>query len=68
MPDRTVELEMLLMHLQKTVQDLDEVIRAQSLRIDMLERDLKRLNVEFGLLREGAVEQLPPADERPPHY
>lgn len=68
MPDRSIELEMQLMHLQKTMQELDEVIRTQSARIDSLERDLKRLNVEFGLLRESAVEQPAPADERPPHY
>jgi SlyX protein len=68
MPDRSIELEMHLMHLQKTLQELDEVIRAQSVRIDSLERDLKRLNVELGILRESSVEQPAPADERPPHY
>lgn len=68
MSERIVELEMALMHLQKTLQDLDEVMRAQALRIDGLERDLKRLNVEFGLMREATAEQLSPADERPPHY
>jgi uncharacterized coiled-coil protein SlyX len=68
MPDRTVEIEMLLTHLQKTVQELDEVIRAQSVRIDTLERESKRLSVEFGSLRESAIEPPLPVEERPPHY
>ena len=68
MNDRLVEVEMSLMHLQKTMQELDEVIRSQTLRIDDLQRDLKRLNVELGLMREATIEQPPPAEERPPHY
>ena len=51
MHERVTELEMQLMHLQKTVQDLDEVIRSHGARIDSLERDLKRLNLELGTLR-----------------
>ena len=68
MEDRLTNLEMLLMHLQKTVQELDEVVRTQSVHIDALERDLRRLNVELGLLRESAVEERSIVEERPPHY
>lgn len=68
MESRLTDLEMLLMHAQKTLQDLDEVVRAQATRIDDLERDLKRLNLELGLLQESAIDERSPRDERPPHY
>jgi uncharacterized coiled-coil protein SlyX len=68
MDDRTTNLEMLVMHLQKTVQELDEVIQSQGTRINNLERDLKRLNLELGLLREAAIEERSPEEEKPPHY
>ena len=68
MDDRTTNLEMLVMHLQKTVQELDEVIQSQGTRISNLERDLKRLNLELGLLREAAIEERSPEEEKPPHY
>jgi uncharacterized coiled-coil protein SlyX len=68
MDERLTHLEMLLMHLQKTVQELDEVVRAQGTRIEGLERDLKRLNLELGLLRESAIDERSAQDERPPHY
>ena len=68
MDERITNLEMLVMHLQKTVQELDEVIQNQGTRIGNLERDLKRLNLELGLLREGAIEERSPEEEKPPHY
>jgi|EndMetStandDraft_7_1072992.scaffolds.fasta_scaffold4616579_1 uncharacterized coiled-coil protein SlyX len=68
MDERTTNLEMLVMHLQKTVQELDEVIQSQGTRISNLERDLKRLNLELGLLREAAIEERSPEEEKPPHY
>jgi uncharacterized coiled-coil protein SlyX len=68
MDDRTTNLEILVMHLQKTVQELDEVIQSQGTRINNLERDLKRLNLELGLLREAAIEERSPEEEKPPHY
>lgn len=68
MEHRLTSLEELLMHVQKTVQDLDEVIRLQAARIDILERDLKRMNLELGLLREAAIDERSAEEERPPHY
>jgi SlyX protein len=68
MDERITNLEMLVMHLQKTVQELDEVIQSQGTRINNLERDLKRLNLELGLLREAAIEERSPEEEKPPHY
>jgi len=68
MDDRTTNLEMLLMHLQKTLQDLDEVVRSQGSRLEGLEGDIKRFNQDLGLLRERAIEERSPEEEKPPHY
>ena len=68
MDERITNLEMLVMHLQKTVQELDEVIQSQGTRIVNFERDIKRLNLELGLLRESAIEERSPEEEKPPHY
>lgn len=68
MEDRLTNLEMLVTHLQRTLQELDEVARLQGTRLDKLERDMQRLNLELGLLRERSVEVRSPEEERPPHY
>ena len=68
MDERITNLEMLLMHLQKTVQELDDVVRSQGARIEELTRDLKRLNLELGVYRESAIDERSAEEERPPHY
>ena len=68
MQDRLTQVEMLLMHLQKTLQDLDDVIRGQGSRLKDLERDMKRINQELGLLRERAFDERSAEEEKPPHY
>jgi len=68
MSDRLIELEILLTHLQQSVQELDEVARLQSARVDSLERDLKRVQLEIGMLRDSSAEIRTLAEEKPPHY
>jgi SlyX protein len=68
MNERIIHLEMLLAHLEKTVQELDQVIQQQGSRIDFLERDLKKTSLELGILRESAYVARTPEEEKPPHY
>jgi SlyX protein len=66
--ERLIELETQLMHLQETVQALDGVVLAQQKQLETLEREIKRLNIELGVMREGAIEERSLVDEKPPHY
>jgi len=66
--DRQTELEMLVTHLQRTVQDLDEVIRGQSDRLDVVQARLGRLEAELGQIRDATTVERKPEDEKPPHY
>ncbi|NUQ65663.1 MAG: SlyX family protein [Pirellulales bacterium] len=65
---RVIDLEELFTHLQRTVQDLDEVVRQQHRRLDTLEQALTRLAGHLdGVI--GVVQDNDAAvDERPPHY
>jgi len=66
--NRQTELESLVTHLQRTVQDLDEVIRQQHGRLDGLQARLARLETELGQLRDTTTIERKPEDEKPPHY
>ena len=65
---RITDLEMLFTHLQRTVQDLDEVIRSQQRRLDTLEQALSRLTLQVDGVSGGADPDRTILDERPPHY
>ena len=65
---RVDALEMLVTHLERTIQDLDETIRAQHKQLDQYERKLAMLTLDVGVLREGPAEVRSPEDEKPPHY
>ena len=66
--DRQTELETLVTHLQRIVQDLDEVVRQQHGRLDLLQAKLARLETELGQLRDATTIEQKPEDEKPPHY
>ena len=68
LPDRVTALEMLVTHLERTVHDLDEALRAQGKHLDGVERTLAQLRLEVGVLREGPPEVRSPEEEKPPHY
>ena len=65
---RQTDLEMLVMHLQQTVQALDEVIRRQHDAIDRVQARLSRLEGDVGQLRDTTTVERRPEDEKPPHY
>ncbi len=64
MEDRIVELEVRLAYQEKTIADLDDVVRAFSLKVEVLERELEQLRetVKTGVAEVG------PQNEKPPHY
>ena len=66
--ERLIHLEALFMHLQRTVQDLDQVVIEQSKQIDLLSRDMKLLVTDLRGIRDGSREPRRPEDEIPPHY
>ena len=62
-PTRIDELEMRIMHQDKALADLNDVVLAQWRKIEALERRLMRVTDEFQNLESGAV-----PIEKPPHY
>ncbi len=65
---RLEALETAVMHLERTVGDLDETIRAQNKQLDAYQRALTMLTRDVSTLREGPPEVRRPEDEKPPHY
>lgn len=68
MNDRITNLEELLAHQQRLLDDLNAVVTMQRDEIDALSADHARLRVTVQRLvqhHEGAEDQ---PDERPPHY
>jgi len=66
---RLGDVESLLMFLQRTTDDLNQVILEQQRRLNVQEKDLSRLRAMLDGLTDSIVE-LPrrPEDEKPPHY
>lgn len=66
--ERVTEVECILMHLQKTLLDLNQVVIEQGRSIDKLKREIKQLAVDFRQVREANSPTRTAADEIPPHY
>ena len=66
--ERLTELEIQIAHVQRTYDQLNEVVTEQTLEIDRLQRRLGRLADQ--LERMKAKPEMPPdpLDEKPPHY
>jgi uncharacterized coiled-coil protein SlyX len=66
--ERLTKLEELFTHLQQTVLDLNQVLIAQSRRVDALEAKLGQ--VASSVAERAAEPERPfdPEAERPPHY
>jgi SlyX protein len=63
--ERVVALEERFAYQQRTIDALDQVVRAFSVRVEFLEAELQRLRdtvTAMGLTEMG------PGDEPPPHY
>jgi uncharacterized coiled-coil protein SlyX len=66
--DRITQLEMMVMHLQQTIADLDRSIIDQHRRIEQMQREMLRLANDLRSARDLSVEIRRPEDEIPPHY
>lgn len=62
--NRIDELEIRIAHQDRTIADLSDMITAQWKKIEMLERQLRRLGEELESMESGAA----PANQKPPHY
>lgn len=65
MDERITEIEIRISFLQKTVADLDEVVRALGDRMDAMHGELRGLQAELARDIELAKDL---ADEVPPHW
>ena len=61
--ERLIELEVRIAHQDQVIAALDDVLRAFTVRVERLEKQIDALRKAAGDL--GAIG---PADERPPHY
>ncbi len=62
MDERIIELEIRIAHQDQVIGALDDVVRAFTMRVENLERELSALRGAAGALPIGA------ADDPPPHY
>jgi SlyX protein len=62
---RIDELEMRVAHQDKTISELNDVITAQWKKLEMMERQLRRLGEELEAMDGG---EGPAANQKPPHY
>ena len=65
---RITELEFVVTHLQKTIQDFNDVIIEQGKRIDTMQREVRLLASDLRQVRDSAREPRRAEDEIPPHY
>lgn len=61
---RMDELEMRVAHQDKTIAELNEVITEQWKKLEMMERQLRRLGEELEAMESPEA----PANQKPPHY
>jgi SlyX protein len=62
---RIDELEVRVMHQDKTIADLNDMITAQWKQLEVMERQLRRLGEEMEAMETGDT---PAANQKPPHY
>jgi uncharacterized coiled-coil protein SlyX len=63
MDERVTELEIKVSYLEKTVEELDDVVRRLNETLSAFTRELKRMRT-----LEVSERDAPPANEKPPHY
>ena len=65
---RIEELEIQLAHLQRTCEQLNEVVTDQANIIDQMNGRVGRLDSMVSDLKQASEESGDPLDEKPPHY
>jgi SlyX protein len=62
---RIEDLEVRMAHQDKTIAELNDVITSQWKKLEMIERQLRRLGEELEAMDGG---EGPAANQKPPHY
>ena len=65
---RLTELEEILTHQERTMQQFNEVVLQQDRRLAKVEARLAQIVGRVEVLCESLDTDQPPEDERPPHY
>jgi len=65
MEDRIEDLEVKVAYQERTISELDALVRAFGTKLDEALRELKALKES---VRTGGEPKLGPANEKPPHY
>ena len=65
---RITHVEELLTHLQRSLQEINDVVVGQQTRSDEFDRDLARLIERFRSISESEATDTDIEDECPPHY
>jgi uncharacterized coiled-coil protein SlyX len=63
-----VELEIQLLHLQRHVEQLDEVVRELGITVERQSRTILKLENSLREFREKPAEFVDLLEEKPPHY
>ena len=66
--DRIANLEMGIAHIQRMFDQLNEVVTAQSLENQRMERRLTQLQDQIKQVKDKPAASGDPLDEKPPHY
>lgn len=64
MEERIIELEVRVAYQDKLIEELDDVVRAFTRKVEELERELKELKETV----EAGAPEVGPSDDPPPHY
>ncbi len=64
--NRVTELEILILHMQRELAELNGVVLEQRRELDRLQGKLDQVGHRLTTIEEGP--ETDPADERPPHY
>jgi SlyX protein len=63
--NRVDELEIRIAHQDKIIADLNDIVTSQWKKLEMLERQLRRLGEELEAMDS---QDAPAANQKPPHY
>jgi uncharacterized coiled-coil protein SlyX len=67
--DKIIDLEMKLGFVERTVEDLSDVLLAQAKGIEKLDLRIKELEDRIASKQDGGPQEMAdPLDEKPPHY
>jgi SlyX protein len=67
MSDQTTDLEIRFMHLERTIQELNDIVCRQELAIGQMERELRTLREQVKLILPS-FNRPTDEEEQPPHY